>query len=974
MALGVATKTCGANGSLRVSPGVTFACERVTLRLRFGGVMDDTRTTAMKEQVASELGPEAALGAPRVRLAGQLCSAYASGVGIWAVGCWSFNWPRAMLWYPADQPIVPQLALICATLGFSLWANLIQRNIAIWRRVAATAGALALALAVWALLEAVASGHGATPRPRAGHAADLTLAGTLRPALASVVVLGGCCVFALALFLRPRGWLARVAGLFGATLAVFHFVALVTIMYQVRTLRWAVLWPESFLAATAMLAIALALVASAGTQRLPLRPLWQKTSQAHLLRMFVPVSVALVLFAEVLTSLIGWHWSLSADLLQAMHLLLPVAVVLAAGIVLARQVGKELDRAQASLVTARDELEQRVLERTADLTRANKELQDEICSRVLAEAAYKESMANFTALGDLVPALVIVQQDGRCVYANQMAAESVGCAREDLIGGDALEFVHPDFRRVIQDHTLRRQAGEDVPSRYEFPLVARGGEVRWVDSSAQRIHLRNEPAVLICALDVTQRKEAEQKLAASEERFRQVVENIREVFWMTDPSKRELMYISRAFESVWGRDRQDAQGSSLDWLACVHPEDRERVQKAMARLETHGRYEEIYRIVRPDGLVRWIQDRAFPIFNERGEIYRIAGIAEDITAWKATEESLRSSEERFRTLFEVATIGIALLGPDGQYLRVNRVYCELLGYSEVELLRLGTTRVTHPEDVAQGQQFYRELAEGARDHYSREMRLVTKPGQVIHAVAASSAVRDATGALRYIVSALLDISERKRLQNEVLEISSRERRRIGHDLHDGLGQYLSGIAFKAKCLEETLHAEAPGRAADAQELVRLLNNAVSQARTLARGLDPVEAEVGGLVPALHKLADESAKLFSLECGFESNLPEVTLDTGVALHLFRIAQEAITNAARHGNARRIAVRLYAGAHDLRLGIEDNGCGFTVGQRTEAGLGLRTMQYRAETINAAFQVQSSPGKGTSVECVLPLAKRT
>lgn len=934
--------------------------------------MEDTQNAAMKDTRVSELGLEPVTVPPRVRLAAQLCSLHAVFVGVWAIGCWGFNWPHAMLWYETDRPISPQIALIYVSLGFALWANQTVRLAVSRRRVAGLAGGMALALSGWALLEAVTLAPGLSERLLSVEGEVFRR--SLHPALDSVVLIGLSSVFAQALFLRPHGWLAASAGVFGALLAAFQFVALVTIMYQVRALHWSALWPESFLAATAKLAAALALVASAGTHRLPLRAFWQDSTQAHLLRVFVPVSVALVLLAEILTSLIGWRWALGEDVLRAMHLLLPVAVVLAAGIVLARQVGRDLDVAQASLVQAHDELELRVRERTAELLRANKELQDEICSRVLAEAAYRESVANFTALGDLVPALVIVHQNGACVYANQIAAQMIGCDRDDLIGQDALEYVHPDFRDLVKDHTVRRQAGEEVPSRYEFPLIARSGEVRWVDSSAQRVHLRNEPAVMICALDVSERKAAEQKLAASEERFRQVVENIREVFWMTDPKQQEVMYMSKAYESVWGRDREGAQAASRGWLDSVHPEDCDRVKKAVAKLETHGRYEEIYRIVRPDGLIRWIQDRAFPIFNERGEIYRIAGIAEDITAWKATEESLRASEERFRTLFEAAPIGIALLGADGHYLRVNRAYCELLGYSEIELLRLGTKRVTHPDDVKQGQELYRELVNGVRDQYSREKRLVTKDGRLIQALAASSAVRDQSGTLRYIVSMLLDVSERKRLQNEVLEISTRERRRIGHDLHDGLGQYLSGIAFKAKCLEETLQGEAPSYAADAKELVRLLNNAVSQARTLARGLDPVEAEVGGLVPALHKLADESSKLFSLDCRFESNVPELALDTGVALHLFRIVQEAITNAARHGNARHIGVRLYLGVQDLRLEVEDTGSGFVVSERTAAGLGLRTMQYRADTIGASFKVDSKSGEGTRIECMLPLPEKT
>jgi len=134
--------------------------------------------------------------------------------------------------------------------------------------------------------------------------------------------------------------------------------------------------------------------------------------------------------------------------------------------------------------------------------------------------------------------------------------------------------------------------------------------------------------------DITERKRAEESLRASEERFRQLAENIREVFWMSDPEKTRIIYISPGYEEIWGRTCESLYASPRSWLEAIHPEDRDRVLQAALTKQIGGKYDEEYRIVRPDGSVRWIWDRAFPIRDASGQVYRIAGIAEDITERK----------------------------------------------------------------------------------------------------------------------------------------------------------------------------------------------------------------------------------------------------------------------------------------------------------------------------------------------------
>jgi len=473
-------------------------------------------------------------------------------------------------------------------------------------------------------------------------------------------------------------------------------------------------------------------------------------------------------------------------------------------------------------------------------------------------------------------------------------------------------------------------------------------------------------------LELSSHRQTESMLRETADRFQQVTESITEVFWISDVEKKSLIYISPGYERIWGRTCDELYRSPRTWVEAVCPEDRDRIWHAALTKQVQGSYDEQYRILRPDGSRRWIHDRAFPVRNTRGEIYRLVGIAEDITERVVTKELQESSEERFRILFQAAPIGIALHAANGRYLSVNRAYADLLGYPEADLLKLGAKRVSHPDDVAEGQRLHQELLSGSRDDYKREKRYLTCDGRTIHALSAASAVRHQDGSLRYIISMVVDITERRRLQNEILEIAARERRRLGFDLHDGLGQFLSGVAFKAKCLEETLYAESSLSAAAAKELVSLINNAIGQTRALARGLDPVEIELGGLIPALQNLVTETNNRSTIRCQFDCQLQNLTLETERALHLFRIAQEALNNSVKHAQAKCIRMALAERGGCLHLSVRDDGRGFPSGGPPAGGMGLRTMQYRVDAIGATLQIRHLAEGGTEVACQFPLSE--
>src|SRR5262249_5495728 len=159
------------------------------------------------------------------------------------------------------------------------------------------------------------------------------------------------------------------------------------------------------------------------------------------------------------------------------------------------------------------------------------------------------------------------------------------------------------------------------------------------------------------------------------------------------------------------------------------------------------------------------------------------------------------------------------------------------------------------------------------------------------------------------------------------------------DLHDGLGQHLAGIAIKAKLLEDDLAAAAPAHVLRARHLVGLLNNAIKQTRALARGLDPIEVDVNGLGPALQRLAAETTELFQVACTAHCEAPGLPASKSIGIQLYRIAQEAISNAAKHAKPRRIEIRLAAQSTHIRLRIKDDGCGFRTEGPCPEGMGLR-----------------------------------
>lgn len=224
-------------------------------------------------------------------------------------------------------------------------------------------------------------------------------------------------------------------------------------------------------------------------------------------------------------------------------------------------------------------------------------------------------------------------------------------------------------------------------------------------------------------------------------------------------------------------------------------------------------------------------------------------------------------------------------------------------------------------------------------------------------------VRDRTAALTS------EMKERQRLEEEILRVSEREQRRIGHDLHDSLCQHLTGTALAGQVLSERLSTSAPNEAGAASRIVVLIEDAIELTRKLARGLHPVELTKDGFVDALRELATSSRTPLQIPCVFDCAQEVEILDPGVAIDLFRIAQEAVNNAFKHSKANRVVIRLDANADEVELSVTDDGIGVPGSRQKGRGMGLCIMAYRARVIGAAFRIERPLAGGCRVVVTMP-----
>jgi PAS domain S-box-containing protein len=554
-------------------------------------------------------------------------------------------------------------------------------------------------------------------------------------------------------------------------------------------------------------------------------------------------------------------------------------------------------------------------------------------------------------------------------YVNPKMAQMMGYTPEEMLGRPIDDFLDKAGRVELAKLINRRKGG--IAEQFEFQYLRKDGSKLWAFVSTNPILNAGGEYTGSMALltDIGERKAMEQELAHTADLLARTGEMAKIGGWELDLASGTL-FLSAETRRLF--EVPDSATLSLeDAVAFYAPEAQPKIQAGIDAAIKQGKsYDLELRVITATGRSIWTRSQGSPVRKGRRAV-RLIGTFQDITERKEAELKYRRELEFNQTLVNHTATIILLLDREGRVVHVNDATVHLLGYSRPQLLgrTLWEVGIMGPEQetIAAGR-IQRLMTGGTNQPY--ETRLRAKDGRHRLFTLSCIATRLPDGGIDRIILTGADLTERNRLQRELLNISEREQARIGHNLHDGVGQTLTGVASLVEVLEGEVDERQRASAARIRELIQ---HAIHEVRHLSHGMSPAAVKNRGLGGVLQLLADSLRGNHRTECHFEIE-PGIQIgDEEKESHLYRIAQEACSNAVRHGRATQVSLSLRrVGEREGLMQIDDNGTGLSgTKTRAEKGIGLQVMDYRANLIGGTLEITSQPQRGVSVCCRFPCA---
>jgi PAS domain S-box-containing protein len=624
--------------------------------------------------------------------------------------------------------------------------------------------------------------------------------------------------------------------------------------------------------------------------------------------------------------------------------------------------------------------------------------------RCRVEDSLRRSEARYRGLVEGSIQGILIHVNGTVRLANQALATMLGYDRVDAFIGTSLwPFVAPEDRERVAANARARLLGEAAPARYEFRAVRADGAVVWLDCIVSVLVWDGEPAILATMVEVTDRKNAEDALREREERFQQLANTIEEVFFVMDSQVRETLYINPAYERVWGRSRASLHERPASFLEAVDPGDRDALAAYFTRVrhgEDAGDIE--FRVIRPDGAIRHVLAHAAPIRNAHGDVYRLAGVAMDLTARKQAEDAVRASERRLRTLFETVNLIVLELDTHGRLSYVNPFFRELTGHTAEEVLGRPWFEFLPSRDRAQMRGVFLEML-GRERHAHYRNPIVTRAGEERMISWHNTIVRDAQGRITGTLSVGEDVTEHAVLEEQFrqaqkMEAVGRLAGGVAHDFNNLLAVILINADLAA--------ATPPPKPDVARDAITDIKRAAEQGAALTRqllafgrrqlvSLRPLNLaeDVARTERLLRRLLGEDVELHVKgEPGLGAVLADPTQVEQIIMNLAVNARDAMPQGGRltielsnvQLDEKYVATHgtVAPGAY-VMLAVGDTGTGmdretqarifepfFTTKEHGRGtGLGLATVYGIVKQCGGDIWVYSEPGAGTTFKIYLP-----